>query len=187
MMECYNFEFSLALFVASAGIYTSILTSWNPVWFSLDQLNKHFHISIEHDASLTRNDIITGDNTTPDPKLIENLVTYASSPEGLSPKDFAAFRVHRESGYPVDQLPGTIGDTLRTGEIGLIIPSIGRGSFNAVDRRIHPEWAKSFFTLAKLPDDWVKQQVPVAITDVGAVRKVVQERMTAIRAQSKAK
>lgn len=52
MMDCYNFDTSLALFVAAAGPYTSLLRSLNPFWFSLDQLNWHGTISVEHDASL---------------------------------------------------------------------------------------------------------------------------------------
>jgi len=52
MMECYNFSFSLALFIAVAGIYTSLFTRANPFWFDLGQLQAHNKISVEHDASL---------------------------------------------------------------------------------------------------------------------------------------
>lgn len=158
----------LALFVASAGIYTSIFTAWNPLWFNLDELNVHCAISVEHDASLSeffaftfpaflpdsslrraslfshspmltaRDDKSSGDNNTPDPKLISTLLTYASNPEGLSASDFAAYRVLREKGYPPEAAPGTIADGLRTGEIGLIIPAIGRGDFDVLGVRPSP-------------------------------------------------
>lgn len=82
--------------------------------------------------SLARDDNSSGDNKTPDPKLIEKLLTYASDAEGLNALDFAAYRVLREQGYPPEAAPGTIADGLRTGEIGLIIPAIGRGDFEVL-------------------------------------------------------
>lgn len=51
-MECYNFEFPLALLLASAGAYTGVAVGWNPAWFNLDQLSWHSTISVEHDQSL---------------------------------------------------------------------------------------------------------------------------------------
>ena len=53
MMECYNYSLGLALFVASAGIYTSLFTHLNPFWFDLEELRVHNKISVGHDASLT--------------------------------------------------------------------------------------------------------------------------------------
>lgn len=53
MMECYNFTLGLALFVAAAGIWTSLFTNLNPFWFDLDMLKVHNKVSIEHDASLS--------------------------------------------------------------------------------------------------------------------------------------
>jgi hypothetical protein len=91
-----------------------------------------------------REDISSGDNITPDPKLISSLLTFASAPEGLSPLDFAAYRVYREKGYPADQAPGAIGDALRTGEIGLIIPAIGRGDFDVLGVSFPSPFLSSF-------------------------------------------
>ena len=53
LMECYSYSLGLALFVASAGIYTSLFTNLNPFWFDLEQLRVHNKISVEHDASLS--------------------------------------------------------------------------------------------------------------------------------------
>ena len=53
MMECYNYSLGLALFMASAGIYTSLFTNLNPFWFDLEELRVHNKISVGHDASLT--------------------------------------------------------------------------------------------------------------------------------------
>lgn len=54
-MDCYNFEFPLALFLGSSAVYTSSAVAFNPFWFSLDVFNWHGPISVEHDASLCMN------------------------------------------------------------------------------------------------------------------------------------
>jgi hypothetical protein len=187
MMDCYNFEFPLALFVASAGVYTSAAVGFNPFWFSLDQLKWHGPISVEHDASLSRLDHAEGDSLNANPKLIDTMVSYAGNPDGLSPEDFAAYRILRERGYPVDQLPGTIATALRCGEVGLIMGALGRGDFEVLGRRIHPEWIRSFFSHSKLPEDWVKQQRPVSLAQVSETTECVKARMTAIREAEKTK
>jgi len=187
MMDCYNYDFPLALFVASAGIYTSTAVSWNPLWFSLDELKWHGPISVEHDASLSRLNAAEGDAFSPNSKLIDTIVAYASSPDGLSPEDFAAYRVLREKGYPVHELPGWLGTALRCGEVGLIMGGLGRGDFEVLGRRIHPEWVKSFFGHAKLPDDWVRQQRPVTLKQVSDTTEAVKARMAAIREAEKTK
>jgi len=186
MMECYNFDFALALFVASAGIYTSLFTNVNPLWFDLSMLQVHNNISIEHDASLTRDDIKTGDNWHPDPELVRQMLSTSSSPDGsLSLEDYARYRVLREQTIPA---PFTGARSfLATGEVGLILPGIGRDSPNAVDRKIHADWAKSFFLDAKLPTDWKPSTTPITLNDVNEVRKKMQQVMAAIRETNKAK
>jgi hypothetical protein len=216
-MECYNFSFSLALFIALAGVYTSLFTSANPFWFDLGQLQAHNKISIEHDASLcwvlylqtsffgsthakifvARRDFKTGDNWHPDSELIKQMLASSSSSNGsLSLEDYAQYRVIRETTLPV---PFTgLRSFLATGEVGLILSGIGRDAADAVhvstiflvvnqrvyaisfwikQRKIHAEWAKSFFILSKLPDDWKPQSVPVTLKDVNDVRKKMQEIM----------
>lgn len=76
-----------------------------------------------------------GDNNTANPKHIEELVSYASSSDGLSPQDFAAYRVYRERPYPHSELPGFVGTRLRCGEVGLIIGALGRGDFEVLGVR----------------------------------------------------
>jgi hypothetical protein len=82
-----------------------------------------------------RLDYKDGDNNTANPKHIEELVTFASSSDGLSPQDFAAYRVFREKPYPHSELPGFVGTRLRCGEVGLIIGALGRGDFQVLGVR----------------------------------------------------
>ncbi|KAF8320348.1 Cloroperoxidase [Clavulina sp. PMI_390] len=193
MMDCYNFSFPLALFVASAGIYTSAAVGFNPLWFSLDQLKWHGPISVEHDASLSRLDHAEGDAFNPNPDLIEKMITFAKAsngsacPDGLSPENFADYRVFRESTYPVKDLPGGIGTALRCGEVGLIMGALGRGDYEVLGRRINPNWIRSFFGQARLPDDWVRQERPVSLQQVSDTTERVKECMAATREKSKSK
>ncbi|KAF8317715.1 hypothetical protein DL93DRAFT_2076859 [Clavulina sp. PMI_390] len=56
-----------------------------------------------------------------------------------------------------------------------------------MQRKIHPEWAESFFIRAQLPDDWKRETKPITLGDVNAIRKKMQETMAAIREAEKAK
>lgn len=100
------------------------------------------HFSLAEDVifipHIARRNIASGDNHTPDPKLIEQMLKTSSSPDGsLSIDDYARYRVEREA---VSMPPGRyfaavsfIRDFLATGEIGLIIPSLGNGSEDVLE------------------------------------------------------
>lgn len=89
-------------------------------------LPKHL-ISLTCAVFLARPDIKTGDNWHPDPKLVEQMLSTSSSPDGsLSLEDYAQYRVIREKTLP-EPFHGAR-SLLATGEIGLILPSIGRDS-----------------------------------------------------------
>ena len=78
---------------------------------------------------IARLDYKDGDNHTPNLKHITDMISYAGTNAGLSPQDFAAYRVFRENPYPHSELPGFVGTRLRCGEIGLIMGALGRGDF----------------------------------------------------------
>lgn len=63
------------------------------------------------------------------------MLKYASSLDGLSPDDFAAYRVFLEKPYAHSELPGFVGTRLRCGELGLIMGAIGRGDFDVLGVR----------------------------------------------------
>ena len=168
-------------------------------FLSFDEVGAHAKFLV------ARPDIKTGDNWHPDPELIEQMLASSSSSDGsLSLQDYAQYRVIRETTLPAPFTgPRSF---LATGEVGLILPSIGRDATDAVhvstilfvvnqcvysisfrikQRKIHAEWAKSFFILSRLPDDWTPQSVPVTLKDVNDVRKKMQEVMEAIRQANK--
>ena len=67
-----------------------------------------------------------GNNHDPNPELIDQLVSVASQPEGISARDFAIHRINREA--ELDYKLSSARDTLATGEVGLILPTLGVGS-----------------------------------------------------------
>ena len=83
-------------------------------------------------TGVARPDIKTGDNWHPDVKLIEQMLASSSSADGsLSLEDYAQYRVIRETTLPS---PFTgLRSFLATGEIGLILPSVGRDAPDAVN------------------------------------------------------
>jgi len=181
LMEAFNFNFGIALIVGLTGIYTSTLVGWNPFWFSLDQLKWHSKVSIERDASLSRLDYKDGDNYSPNPKHIEEMISYAGAPHGLNVQDFSAYRVFREKPYPQSELPGFIERRVRCVQVALALTSTGRGDVEVIGRRINTEWIKSFFAHEKLPDDWTRQAKAVTLGQVGEITETVIKRMKEIR------
>ena len=65
-------------------------------------------------------------NHDPNPELINQLISLASQPEGLSARDFAIHRINREAELDYKLSPGR--HKLATGEVGLILPTLGVGS-----------------------------------------------------------
>ena len=63
------------------------------------------------------------------------MIEFASTRDGLSPQDFAAYRVSLEKPYPHSEWPGWVGTKLRCGEVGLIIGALGRGDYDVLGVR----------------------------------------------------
>jgi len=181
IMECFNFNFGIALIVGLTGIYTGTLVGWNPLWFSLDQLKWHSKISIERDASLSRLDYKDGDNYTPNPKRIEEMISFAGSPHGLGVHDFSAYRVFREKPYPQSELPGVIEKRVRCVQVALAMTAAGRGDLEVLGRSLNTGWIKSFFANEKLPDDWSRQSKAITFGQVAEVTETVIKQMKEIR------
>ena len=175
-MECYNFNIVIALIVGLTGIYTSTLVGWNPFWFSLDQLDWHSKISIERDASLceylllscrrihvnkvllfltlvireqlniARLDYKDGDNHTPNPKRIDEMISFAGSPNGLGVRDFSAYRVSLEKAYPQSEWPGFIDRRVRCVQVALAMTAAGRGDVEVLGVRRISYYFLFYFT-----------------------------------------
>jgi hypothetical protein len=181
--ECYNFSWLMAVIVASAGWYTGMIMGQNPFWFDLEQQGLHKPWLIEHDASLTRLDW-PGNNHDPNPELIDQLISLASQPEGLSARDFAIHRINREA--ELDYTLSPFRHKLATGEVGLILPTLGVGSGGILppdpaDRFIPTNWARSFFQGSRIPDDWVKPAKALDPATVNSTAQRVRDEMEKLR------
>ncbi|KAF9518461.1 hypothetical protein BS47DRAFT_1379902 [Hydnum rufescens UP504] len=186
IVEVYHFSYPLAGLLAASGVWTSLTQAWNPFYFDLEQIRTHKPYLVEHDASLTRANY-PGDNWHPDPSIINELIAQASSPEGVSYQDFARHRIAQEAklSYKLS-LPRHI---LATGEIGLIIPSLGRGDPlpDALHRKISIPWIKSFFHDARLPSDWTRPKDELTLKQVNDIATEVRKQMAQDREAGKDK
>jgi len=177
--EVYHFSYFVSGLLAAAGIWTSLYLAWNPFYFDLKQLRVHSSVLVEHDASLSRQDY-PADNWNPDPSLVQALIGQSSSPAGVNYQDFARHRISQEA-----KLSYTLSyprSVLATGEVGLLLPSLGRGDSSTtppLQNRIKAAWAKSFFQDERLPDDWTrpKDEIPFKVVNdiAGAVRNEIQK------------
>jgi hypothetical protein len=183
--DCYGFNWSLSILVAAAGWYTGMVMGWNPLWFDLEQQGLHKPWLIEHDASLTRLDW-PKNNHDPNPELVNQLISVASQPEGISARDFAIHRINREA--ELDYKLSSARTTLATGEVGLILPTLGVGSggtlpVNPADGFIPTSWARSFFEGQRIPDDWVKPAKALDFGTVNSTAQRVRDEMAKLREQ----
>jgi len=182
--KVYNFSWFVSGLLAIAGSWTGVALAWNPFWFDLKQLRAHKSYLIEHDASLSRGNW-PDNNWEPEPTFVDDILRLASSPEGVGHEDLARHRIEQEK--KLNYLLSTPRQTLATGEVGLIIPALGRGSDVPEERRIPPDWVRSFFLHSRLPADWTRQQKPVSFSVVNHVASVVRDDMAKIRAGVKTK
>ncbi|KAF8327864.1 uncharacterized protein EI90DRAFT_3017886 [Cantharellus anzutake] len=174
----------MAGLLSLSGWFTGLTQAWNPFWFDLKQLRIHKSYLIEHDASLSREDW-PGNNWEPNAQLIDALISQASSPEGLSHEDFARHRVNQENklNYKLSK-PRHI---LATGEVGLVIPALGRGSDVPKERKISLEWARAFWQHNRLPVDWKPIDKTVPFPVMNDVAAIVRDDMEKIREGERAK
>lgn len=122
----------------------------------LDQLR--LHNVVEHDASLTRGDIQSGDNWSLHPDLLEDLI--ASSSDGgksLTADDLVALRkrrIARQREINPDFVYGPQQHQAACGEITLILKIIGDGE------RAPCEQVRAFFAEERLPvaEGWQSRQ-----------------------------
>jgi len=177
--KIFNFSWFMAGLLSAAGWWTGVALAWNPLWFDLKQLRAHTSYLVEHDASLTRRDL-PDNNWEPDPTYVDAIIKLASSPAGVGHEDLARHRIELEKKLSYTfSLPRHI---LATGEIGLIVPALGRGSEIPEERRISPDWIRSFFLDARIPADWTPQQKAVPFSVVNKIASITRDDMASIRA-----
>jgi hypothetical protein len=180
----YHLSWFVAGLLSLSGVFTGLVMNWNPFWFDLGVLRTHKSYLVESDASLTRGNW-PGNNWEPDETLVKEILDKASSPVGLGHEGFAEHRVAQEA--KLNYKVGVIRNTIGTGNCGIIIPTIGRGSDIPEERKISPAWAKSFFAEGRLPSDWSRQKHLVTIDAVNTATSLVKNQMEKIRLDPKIK
>lgn len=168
MERIYNFSPTLAYSFAVMGV----LLCGNGRTVDLEQLAKHNRI--EHDASLSRRDLVTYlpfhgyAPIAPDLALVDQLLSQSSDGISLTLRDFARARVLRESaivGAPLDPLRAE----LARGETSLILEVLGNAT-----GRVAKDVLRAWLVDGKLPDDWKRPEKVISL-----VRTVLMSRRVA--------
>lgn len=140
----------------------------------LDQMA--YHGAVEHDISLTRLDQAQGDNLSPQPRLIQDLL--ASSSDGgttLSLEDLSNFRKQRIAQQRTDNphlVYAAREHRLACGESALLLGVFGDKDGNSV----RVDFVRALFEEERLPfeEGWTKKTRPVGLNTVAAISKRIQ-------------
>lgn len=114
------------------------------------------HGIVEHDVSLTRYDYNQGDNHSPQPNLIQELLASSADGKTLTADDLAALRKRRIEEQKQDNPElkyGSFEHTLGCGEIALILNVLGDG------QSVPCDYIRAFFEEERLPveEGWAKR------------------------------
>jgi hypothetical protein len=157
---------------AIPAVANSTLSSLTTQTLDLDHLN--LHDAIEHDASLTRNDFIQGDNHSLQPKLLEALLSDAEG-DYITAESLAKSRARREKESLAAGSPplSTKSTTFGYGESALILQALGipdaTGAFKVPKASI-----KKWFGEEKLPDGYVKPVKSISFSTTSSLSTNVQ-------------
>lgn len=171
MQRVYNFTKPLAYLLALAGVFLC----GNGRTVDLDRLAKHN--IIEHDASLSRQDVQPPNDYSPIPadlNLVDQLMRVSPG-TFLVLKDLAATRVIREYqalGGPLSPLHAKIAKA----ESGLILQVFG-GENREVDKGTLRAWLVD----GRLPDCWKSPKRRIGIRTTSSVRRCIADVMDSIR------
>ena len=156
IMDVYNLDAPLAGILSNGAIS---LTG-DPGASSIDLENLDRHNKIEHDASLTREDVVQGDNHSMQPQLLQAFLDDAGqNGEPITVDTIAKTRKRREAESGADGSPGL--DPFRTflayGESALLLQALGPLSSNDPLNPMVPQDAlKQWIGDERLPDGWKK-------------------------------
>ncbi|CAF9921294.1 MAG: hypothetical protein GOMPHAMPRED_002283 [Gomphillus americanus] len=132
------------------------LDSMGKIYLDLNQLGQNG--IVEHDISLTRDDIAQGDNITPQPDLVEDLLQSSSDGrKTLSMQDFASLRRRRIERQREENPAANYGSSqhqIACTEIALVLDVFGNGT------SIPWNYAHAFFKEERLPvrEGWKKRR-----------------------------
>ncbi|KAJ3377249.1 hypothetical protein HDU84_008850 [Entophlyctis sp. JEL0112] len=135
-------------------------------YIDLTDLSYQTKDTLQHDVSLTRQDAFFGDNSVPQPHLVEQMIASSSDGKVITANDLAKFRVERyrdslnrnpELVFGMSQLNAAMVET------ALTLNVLGRNQSIPVD------YVKSFFMEGRIPDGFVRLEKPATFNGLVAL------------------
>ncbi|PRP73503.1 hypothetical protein PROFUN_02512 [Planoprotostelium fungivorum] len=133
--------------------------------FALSQLSET-HNSIEHDASLTREDLDIGNNVVLNHDLYKRFIKSSSNGKQITIEDFIQYKKQRQS-ESRDQNPKfTFGANQLVGASSeaIIVSSV----FGSTLGGLPVEVAKSVFREERIPEGWIRPLLPITFAQLAA-------------------
>ncbi|KAK0727805.1 Chloroperoxidase [Lasiosphaeria miniovina] len=149
-------------------------TTRNPLTFNLDDLSKHG--VIEHDGSLSRNDIHLGDNHSFAPEVWAAVAAHFADDDVISIETAARARKARLAAAPKMNPAFSITDEqlgFSSIETSLYLLVFGHGT----EGDARTEWVRTLFEKERLPFDegFKRPDKPLKVVDVLDLQKKVEE------------
>ena len=139
---------------------------------NLNQLG--LHNAVEHDVSLTRHDFAQGDNISPQPDLIKDLLAASSNGKTITIDDFVALRKRRyekqlEVNPQLDPPKKWIG--VACTEIALVLKVFGDG------KEVPVSYIKAFFQDGRLPTEegWTRKSYTLGVFAMNSLAQKIQK------------
>ena len=164
IMEVYNLDSGLAGTLANGAI--SLCGTSGSTSINLADLDKHN--AIEHDASLTRNDVILGDNHSMQPALLQAVLDDASG-DFVDVDSLAVSRARRGSESQAAGSPSLgLRSTLAYGEAALLLSALGHLG-NQTSAAIPKDALQQWIGEERLPDGWTTPPNVISVLGVTAL------------------
>jgi hypothetical protein len=183
VQSVYNIDPSFALTLSTTGIAlttndSGLLTPvTSPILGSTWDLSYlATHNAIEHDASLTRNDLAQGNNNDMQPTLLQALLNDAVG-ETLSMASLAKSRARRaqeslDYGSGVPLLPQ--GELLAFAEASLLLQTIGTPVNGGSDFAANKSDIATWIAEERLPDGWAPPTLPITLAGTSLIATKIQ-------------
>jgi hypothetical protein len=182
IQNIYNLDTMMGYLFGHTAIPAVTNSTWQTLTTqTLDLDNLNLHDGIEHDASLSRNDFIQGDNHSLQPKLLEALLADAEG-DFITAESLAKSRARREkeslaAGSPPMSMKTT---TLAYGESALILQAMGipdaAGNFKVPKASLR-KWIGE----EMLPDGYVKPVKSISLSSTTTLSTKVQDLVKKIK------
>jgi len=167
----YNIDTTFGYVLAHAAVPAVAASALTSYTINLDDLN--LHDAIEHDASLTREDAITGDNHSVQQKLVQAMLDDVKG-DVLTTESIARTRARREKESLLKGSPklGFKQYTLAYGEPAIFLQAFGK-QVNGTEWQVKKAYAKTWFGEERLPEGYVKPAKAISISDTGTLSNAI--------------